>query len=173
MTMIPESNLDFSMLNLGGEQWLSDNQGFNFSQPQVFAVLALPKEPVFDSASLSGKNVESVSEGCKVDAPAFVARSAPLAESKIDGPKMPTFSPEERIDPSFALYIDAPIQTPKKAASSTIEEASRMLENSLSGKASVYLNVISTETTIESVDAMFVSVAPTFKRLERLAAHFF
>lgn len=171
--MIPENNLDFSMLNLGGERWSSDNQGFNFFQPQVFAVHSLPEGPVFDAAAFSGKNVDSVSEECKMDAPEFVERPAYATKTKANSPRI-TFSPEERENPSFALYIDnTSTQSPVKAASTTIEEASRMLENSLSGKASVHFNLISTEATVENVDALFLSLTPSFRRIERLTAHFF
>jgi len=172
MTMIPETSLDFSTLNLGN----SGGQGFNSSQQQVFAVLALPEEPLFSSGFLSGKSAESNSlfAAPKTDAPVFAERLPSFADVKVVGPSVSSFSAEEMNDPSFALYIDVPAPAPAAVAMSvTIEDASRFLENSLSGKTSVKFNLVSTDATVESVDTMFSSLTSAYQRIEVLTASFF
>jgi len=172
MTMVPETSLDFSSLNLGN----SGGQGFHFPQTQVFAVLGLPEEPIFSNDVLSGKSADSndVSAAPKADTPVFAERLFSFAEAKIDGPSVPRFSAEEMDDPSFALYVDASAPDHIAAGLSiTVQDASRFLENSLSGKISVRFNLVSTDATIESVDAMFSSLTSVCQRIEVLTASLF
>ncbi|KAI3327802.1 hypothetical protein HD806DRAFT_335365 [Xylariaceae sp. AK1471] len=66
MVMIPEQNMDFSMLNLNSD-------GFTY-QPQVFSVLETPELPEIDTETLTGKSSDfigdsPVSDSDKTDAP--------------------------------------------------------------------------------------------------------
>ncbi|GAP83620.1 putative bZIP transcription factor [Rosellinia necatrix] len=70
MAMIPESRMDFSMLNL-------NHEGFSY-QPQVFAVVETPELPQIDTDALMGKSSNfvgesPVSDSDKVDAPTLEA----------------------------------------------------------------------------------------------------
>ncbi|KAF2423518.1 hypothetical protein EJ08DRAFT_701166 [Tothia fuscella] len=77
MVMMPEPQLDFSQLNLGGNNWALPAGMTNFQSHQVFAVMDVPEpvEPI-DVAALSGKTedtvVESFSEQSKYDYPAEI-----------------------------------------------------------------------------------------------------
>lgn len=173
MTMVPETNLDLSMLNLGRDQWSpSNSQDFSFS-PQVYAVLALPEEPVFSANVLSGKNDEFISESTKSAAPIIPERFPSSVEAKPVGPSIPQFTAEEREDPSFALYVDVATPAPAKASPATIVEASRMLESSLSGKASIGFQMVLSNNTVASVDELFAPLASTLQRIERSTSSFF
>ncbi|KAK0613314.1 hypothetical protein B0T14DRAFT_437090 [Immersiella caudata] len=103
LAMIPEQNMDFSMLNM------DTADAFNY-QPQVFTVLETP-EPTLDAAILSGKSSNIVDEQFdleeeKVDMP-VIERPAAVKEevSTISAPVDEKFES----DPAFALYHDAPI----------------------------------------------------------------
>ncbi|KAK0639130.1 hypothetical protein B0T16DRAFT_432055 [Cercophora newfieldiana] len=103
LAMIPEQNMDFSMLTMDA----SDT--FNY-QPQVFSVLETP-EPTLDAAILSGKSSNIVdeqfdSEEEKVEMP-VIERPAVVEEEVA-----PTVAPiDEKFesDPAFALYHDSPV----------------------------------------------------------------
>jgi len=97
MTLIPENNMDFSMLDL------QSNDAYAF-QPQVFSVLSMP-ETVIDSEILSGKN--------------STFSHLPSDDEKVELPtveRMPVVSEEqeqvetvdEEFDSEFALFTAAP-----------------------------------------------------------------
>jgi bZIP-type transcription factor MBZ1 len=77
MVMMPEQNMDFSMLNL-------ESDAFNY-QPQVFSVLETPELPEIDTSILSGKSSNVVEESLssddeKLDAPALESPLSPSIE---------------------------------------------------------------------------------------------
>ncbi|POS74007.1 hypothetical protein DHEL01_v207595 [Diaporthe helianthi] len=103
LTMLPEQNLEFSMVGV-------DAEAYNY-QPQVYAVLETP-EPVIDVSVLAGKSSNFVGEDFnsehdeKIGMP-LVERPM-VAEEKPSAPKAPQ-SPvivDEQFenDPEYALY---------------------------------------------------------------------
>jgi len=104
LAMIPEQNMDFSMLNMDS----SDN---NFSyQPHVFSVFETP-EPTLDAAMLSGKSTNIVddqfeSEEEKVEMPII---ERPAAVEKETAPTSAPVDEKFESDPAFALYHDSPV----------------------------------------------------------------
>ncbi|KAF2104327.1 hypothetical protein NA57DRAFT_51160 [Rhizodiscina lignyota] len=124
MATIPETQLDFSALNINGNNnWtMPGMNGFGFQQPQVFAVLEVPEGPaeLLDAKALAGKGEESLIE-----------RFTPVEDAKEDYPviETPTESEPKAVetivdesvefdesDPAFALYADIPVQTSSTAA---------------------------------------------------------
>lgn len=104
LAMIPEQNVDFSMLNL------EPIDGFGY-QPQVFTVLDTP-EPALDAAVLSGKTSDFVSE--QLSSPEEEKVEMPIIEhpavAKKEEPTV-TVAPineEFETNPAFALYHDSP-----------------------------------------------------------------
>lgn len=104
MAMIPEQNMDFSMLTL-------DNT-YNF-QPQVF-VVDTPEVPTLDAAVLSGKTSNFVepafdSEDEKVDMPII---ERPVEKPQVSEPvdAVPVDA-EFESDPDFALFHNEPATT--------------------------------------------------------------
>lgn len=105
LAMIPEQNVDFSMLNMDNTA-----DGFNY-QPQVFAVLETP-EPILDASVLSGKSSSSyldepsTSVDEKVEMPIIQAPPPAFLEEKKQEPA--PINEEFENDPAFALYHDLP-----------------------------------------------------------------
>ncbi|KAM0352651.1 hypothetical protein HYE67_009541 [Fusarium culmorum] len=97
MAMIPEQNMDFSMLTL---------DGFNF-QPQVFVVDTPEVPEIIDAAVLSGKSsnfVEPIfdSEEEKLEVPAI---ERPVAAPEVSEPvNAAPIDAEFESDPEFALF---------------------------------------------------------------------
>ncbi|RSL67187.1 BZIP-type transcription factor MBZ1 [Fusarium duplospermum] len=104
MAMIPEQNMDFSMLSL-------DN-AYNF-QPQVF-VVDTPEAPTLDAAVLSGKTSNFVepafdSEDEKVDMP-IIERPVEQPQATEPVEAVPVDA-EFESDPDFALFHNEPATT--------------------------------------------------------------
>lgn len=104
MAMIPEQNMDFSMLNL-------DNSAFNF-QPQVF-VVDTPEVPApFDTSLLSGKTSNFVEELTtqeeKVDMPVI---EHPVKKQTVEAVDAAPVYEEFESDPEFALFHAQPTAT--------------------------------------------------------------
>jgi hypothetical protein len=123
MVMMPEPQIDFSSLNLGGNSWGVPSAGMNnFQQHQVFAVLEVPEpaEPI-DVAALSGKSEES-------DVETFASELSSKYDhpEEIETPELPKDAPAERTaiasievseattcqfdesDPAFTLFASTP-----------------------------------------------------------------
>lgn len=99
MAMIPEHNMDFSMLDLNGDG------GFSY-QPQVFSVLSIP-ETVINTEALSGKTSNSfiapASDDEKVELP--TVERAPVIEEPVKA--IEVIDEEFDADPAFALFTAA------------------------------------------------------------------
>ncbi|ORY60013.1 uncharacterized protein BCR38DRAFT_350261 [Pseudomassariella vexata] len=99
MVMIPEQNMDFSMLNL------ESNDAYSY-QPQVFTV-ETPEMPVIDAAMLSGKSsslmpesFESVNEKVEMPTMESVKNDAPAS------PVAPTMGEKTVADLDADIYDD-------------------------------------------------------------------
>ncbi|KAK2011825.1 bZIP transcription factor [Colletotrichum eremochloae] len=109
VAMLPEQNMDFSMLNI-------DNDAYNF-QPQVFAVLETPDVPVtIDTNVLSGKSSNFVgeqfeSDDDKIELPSVEGPKvlAPEVQAQALTEEEEVFDDEFENDPEFALYHSSPV----------------------------------------------------------------
>jgi bZIP-type transcription factor MBZ1 len=181
MTLIPETQLDLSMLNItnsNNNNWGMNNNmnSFNFQQPQVFAVMELPEGPAhpIDTEALSGKGHSSF----------FTEEESPVDEIKPDFPivQRPIESTttidnveEEDDDPEFDLYRSSP------ASTSTIVAAPLENHESLFGAASpekVFAHFelfVSTETDdqllMEQFEKMCAATEPAMQRIQALTSH--
>jgi hypothetical protein len=148
MAMIPEHNMDFSMLDL------NENGAFSY-QPQVFSVLSLP-DAVIDTEILSGKSssfTPLASDDEKVELP----KVERMPVTKTETVELPEVVDEEfDADPAFALY----------AYTSTVKSEPELdlsfLAN-LSLKPSNYELVVVPEVDEATADA-------AMRRVERLSA---
>ena len=103
--MMPESNLDYSMLTMDP---IVD--GFTY-QPQVYTVLETP-QPTIDFSMLSGKTTNFVGEKFdsddeKSEMPVIERAPAAVVEKSQDAVAAPVDEDFEN-DPMFALYHDSP-----------------------------------------------------------------
>jgi hypothetical protein len=151
MAMIPEHNMDFSMLDL------NENGAFTY-QPQVFSVLSLP-EAVIDTEILSGKSssfTSHTSDDEKVELPKV--ERMPVSEA--EKVELPTVEDEEfDADPAFALYASSP---PTTVTKSKPELDLSFLAN-LSLKPSNFELVVVPEVDQATADA-------AMRRVERISA---
>lgn len=99
MTLVPETQFDFSTLNINnnGGNW-GVNNGFGFQQPRVFAVHELPEGPVnpLDTEAMSGKGYSAI----------FNAEDD---------------SPVDEIKPDYPV-IERPVQSEQPAFATTVED---------------------------------------------------
>lgn len=123
MTLIPDSALDFSTLDLNN----NNNTGFiaNFDRAynhaQVFSVVDVPQGPavdLFDTAVLSGKTSNFVgpypsSDECKLGPPSIERMPSVQEETEEEQTSTVVSSDAEfdESDPAFALYTDTPSPT--------------------------------------------------------------
>lgn len=120
MAMIPEQNMDFSMLNL---------DGYNF-QPQVF-VVDTPEVPApIDAGILSGKSSNFVeplsSDEDKVEMPVIERRPVDSEESETETVQVAPVDEEFESDPEFALYHSQPASSTPKPSDVAIENLSNV-----------------------------------------------
>lgn len=178
MTLVPETPLDMSMLNLNSNSWAMSNgsSSFNYQQPQVFAVTELPAGPTnpLDMDVISGKGYSSI----------FAAEDdASIEQVKADYPvverAMPSEKPspvvEEDEDPEFDLYNSAHVST-SVAATPTIEDHESLFGDINSEKVFAHLQLqISDEVAEELKMARFqrqcAKMEAVFERVVALTSH--
>ena len=119
MALIPESNMNFSVLNSTGNVW-AGNMAFGFNNAQVFSVMEVPQGPAVDSIDiglLSGKSSNSVgtfsSDEPKNEVP--VIERMPVSHEKASVTERRQESQDDdddvefdESDPAFALFADSP-----------------------------------------------------------------
>ena len=104
MAMIPEQNIDFSMLAL-------DNNTFNF-QPQVFLVDTLDVPAAIDTAALSGKASNFVAESFETESKNEVPSiERPIEQEEAVEEAAAPVDEEFENDEEFALFHTTPSAT--------------------------------------------------------------
>lgn len=180
MTTVPENPLDFSMLNLGGNNSTA-RQNFNaFQQQSVFAVHELPQGPSAEelqSSRLSEKPCSILSDLPELRGLDGKSESALPISTPSAKPQGPVASLEhlDETDPALELYINKPTQSPVTPTMS-VTEAARHLENSLNGKTPVRfkLTIANTDdeaTVNEKLDKLFAPAETVFARLQAATSH--
>lgn len=166
MAMIPEHNMDFSMLDL------NENGAFSY-QPQVFSVLSLP-EAVIDTEVLSGKSsnfTPLTSDDEKVELP----RIERMPISEIEKIELPTVVDEEfDADPAFALFVSSPTATVTKSE----PELDLSFLANLSLKPSNFELVVvpevdeaTADAAMQRVERLSADMDACLERLSRLSCH--
>lgn len=113
ITMIPETQLDFSTLNLGGNQWAMPSNGMGqYLQPQVFTVEVPEMAEPINVAALSGKSDDIIEEftssssDVKTECPAELELpylSSSSEEVEVEESKATECAFNEN-DPAFTLF---------------------------------------------------------------------
>lgn len=171
MTLIPETQVDFSQLSWGmGNMGLQQNM-------QVFAVTSIPEEPV-DVAALSGKyseeqTVEETFEAAKSELPAEIEAPvkdmpAPVEVAETEVSESADFDAE---DPAFALFASTPSAP---AAQPTLEDAVALLSQLPTEKSSNFELVVESENTEMSAvfDKSCARLDAACRRLDSLFSSF-
>ncbi|KAL1898898.1 hypothetical protein Sste5346_003309 [Sporothrix stenoceras] len=160
MAMIPEQNIDFSMLHMDAEPT------FAF-QPQVYAVLETPDVtiPAIDTSVLTGKVSNFV--GCddeeeKIEMPIIAHPVTDKVAEPVQAAAPVVADAEFDNDPAFALYHDAAASTVSTSSSAPVEALAAAASKPLSLNTEVMSDVdnifggVETEKTLcryELVDA--------------------
>ena len=153
MAMIPEHNMDFSMLDLNSDG------AFSF-QPQVFSILSMP-ETILDAEALSGKGPAFhplASDVEKVELPT-VERSPTSEPTVVE--EVEIVDEEFDTDPAFALFSAAP----KATSPAPVEfDITALLAGITIEKPCQYNLVINSEDDVANADA-------ALKKVERMCAN--
>jgi hypothetical protein len=157
MAMIPEQNIDFSMLNL-------DNSAYNF-QPQVFMVDTIEMPTVIDASILSGKTdaVDEVLETCnnKIEVPMI---ETPVSTETITAVDTAPLDEEFENDPNFALFHSQPITSTQSA-----ETDDEMNDSEIFGSLAPEKVMARLELVDASEEEATAAVA--LARVQRISAH--
>ncbi|KAJ4376767.1 hypothetical protein N0V86_006884 [Didymella sp. IMI 355093] len=174
MTMIPETQLDFSMLNINNNANWNMGNGFNGYQPQgprVFAVTELPEGPAnpLDISAMSGKGhstifaVEdeaSTEEELKADYPVI---ERPLQSEQT---VMAPVDEDDAEDEEYDLYRSSP--APSVAPSAPVELTF------ITEKASRFTLVVSDEASeavlAERLEKKMAAMEPAFQRIAAITS---
>lgn len=115
MTLVPETPLDMSMLNLNSNSWAMSNgsSSFNYQQPQVFAVTELPAGPSnpLDMDVISGKGYSAIFAAESDVSNEQVKADYPVVERAMPSEKSSPVEIEDDEDAEFDLYNSAPVST--------------------------------------------------------------
>lgn len=178
MALIPETQLDLSMLNLNNN-WAMPSMGFNFQQPQVYSVMELPEGPSapIDVDLLSGKGDDSfMSQISTVDE---VKPDYPVIESPIEREETVEATTTEVDDyddnPDFALYVNSP--APVEASfSAPVEESERLFGDANPEKVFAHFELFvsdeaESQRLMERFEKMCALVEPVFQRIQAMTSH--
>ncbi|KAF9728380.1 metallo-beta-lactamase superfamily protein [Paraphaeosphaeria minitans] len=179
MTLVPETPLDMSMLNLNSNAWAmnSGSSSFNYQQPQVFAVTDLPAGPTnpLDMDVISGKGYSSLFAAEDDASHDQVKSDYPVVERAMPSEKPSPVEAEEDQDPEFDLYNAAPVSTPTVPAP-TMEEHEALFGDVDSEKAFAHFQLqISDEVADELKMVRFrrqcARMEAVFERVVALTSH--
>jgi hypothetical protein len=176
MVMMPEPQIDFSALNLGGNNWALPAGMTNSQSYQVFAVIEVPEpaEPI-DVAALSGKSeesvVESFSEQSKYDAPEIETPEHSKDEirfehSAVKEEESTSTCQFDAADPAFTLYANtSSTAAPVKLQHPVISSEKPHFELVIATDAEV-------QSTSDRLSKMCTRMDASFTKLEALMSSF-
>jgi hypothetical protein len=121
MTMIPESTIDFSLLDsTPTNNW---NASFGMNSYQVCAVTEIPEGPAIDTNFLSGKNSYDVTKSSTTAKDYPVLQFPPIIKQHDSSPPPAQVNTLSELDePAFTLFIDqakATVPVVEKSATSS------------------------------------------------------
>jgi hypothetical protein len=178
MTMVPEPQIDFAMLNLNnnnGNTWGANN-GFNFQQPVAFAVTELPEGPSnpLDIEAMSGKGYSAILNA-EDDSPVEeVKADYPVIERPVQSePATGAVDETEEVDDEYDLYYSS--SAPSAAAPTPLEDHEALFTNPEKAFAH-YSLVISDEANeallAERLARKIAAMSPAMQRLADITSSF-
>jgi hypothetical protein len=176
MTLVPETQLDFSMLNINNNSsntanW-NMNNGFNNYQPRVFAVTELPEGPAnpLDISAMSGKghstifaaeDEASVDEEAKSDYPVI---ERPVQSEQ---PIMAAIEDDDE-DSEYDLYRSSP--APSAAPSASHETLFSNPEKVFGRFTLVTSNEATDALLSECLERRIAAMEPAFQRISAITS---
>ncbi|KAF2865001.1 hypothetical protein BDV95DRAFT_632623 [Massariosphaeria phaeospora] len=177
MTLVPETQLDMSMLNLNNHWGMNGMNSFGYQQPQVFAVLELPEGPStpIDTEALSGKGHSAFfsEESSSVDE---VKPDFPIIERPV---KVETATPvveEEDDDDEFDLYRPSPASSSTAAITTSLENHESLFGDANPEKVFAHFELFisdeaESQRLMESFEKMCTAMEPAYQRIASLTSH--
>ncbi|KAF2194888.1 hypothetical protein K469DRAFT_706367 [Zopfia rhizophila CBS 207.26] len=178
MALIPETQLDLSMLNLNTNNWgMTNMNSFNFQQPQVYAVLELPEGPStpIDTEALSGKGHESFlsEEASPIEE---VKPDFPIIERPVKSEEPTLVQVEEDDDPEFDLYRSSPAPSTSAPTATPLENHESLFGDADPEKVFAHFELfISDEAEnqrlMERFERMCAAIEPVYQRIQAMTSH--
>jgi hypothetical protein len=173
MTMVPEPQLDFSMLNLNnGNNWGASN-GFGYQpQPSVFAVHELPEGPVnpLDTEAMSGKGYSAIFNA-EDDSPAEEVKiDYPVIERPVQSETSTATTIVEIEDDEDDLYASSPAPSADVSAPDSIESHANLFTNSEKALAHYSLTISDEAQEARLAERLERRIAAMEPVLQRIAA---
>ncbi len=162
MTMIPESAVDFSMLD--SNNWNTMNSF------QVCAVTEVPEGPAIDTAKLSGKNpgLNASSNSTPKDCP--VLETPPVFENKTVIEPANTVDPDVELDEAaFTLFVDEPKRTERTTVA--VEKSIAFPSYKTLCPQFILTNAISDDQAWSSLESMCSALDASCEQLTVLFSH--
>jgi hypothetical protein len=168
MTMIPEPQLDFSMLNIntGNAQNWGSNNGFSFQQPRVFAVTELPEGPVnpLDTEAMSGKGHSAIFQAEEDTSAEETKAEYPIVECPIE--QSPVVEECEEEDAEYDLYFSSPA----RSSAALCEPTETLFANPEKAMAHYSLIISDEANEARLAERLERNIARLTPALERIAA---
>ncbi|KAH7363668.1 hypothetical protein BKA66DRAFT_536333 [Pyrenochaeta sp. MPI-SDFR-AT-0127] len=178
MTMIPETQIDFSMLNLNnnGNNWGSNN-GFSYQQPRVFAVLEVPEGPSnpLDTEAMSGKGYSAIFNAEDDSSVDEAKTDYPVIERPVQSEKPTSVAVVDEEDSEFDLYNSSPARSSSVAAAAPLENHEQLFTNPEKALAHYSLSISdeAQETQLaERLERRIAAMEPVLQRLAAITSMF-
>ncbi|KAF2740840.1 hypothetical protein EJ04DRAFT_558807 [Polyplosphaeria fusca] len=177
MALIPETPLDLSALNLNNNNWGVNMNGFNYQQPQVFAVLEVPEGPVnpIDTEALSGKGFQAFAdEEPSVDE---VKPDYPIIERPVESQSSsPVEVEEEDDDPEFDLYRSSPAPSTANTPAAPLENHESLFGAANPEKVFAHFELFvsdegENQRLMDRFERMCAAMEPVYQRIEAMTSH--
>lgn len=175
MTLIPETQFDFSTLNINNGNW-GVNNGFGFQQPRVFAVHELPEGPTnpLDTEAMSGKGYSAIfnaEDDSSVEDE--VKPDYPVIERPIQV-EQPAFAAPVEDEDEDDLYASSPAPsastTPSAAPLENYETLFTNPEKALEHYSLVVADEAQETRLAERLERRIAAMEPVFQRLAALTS---
>jgi bZIP-type transcription factor MBZ1 len=178
MALIPETPLDLSALNLNtNSNWGVNMNGFNYQQPQVFAVLEVPEGPAnpIDTEALSGKGLHAFTE--EGEPAETIKHDCPVIERPVESQTpVSTEVEEEDDDPEFDLYRSSPASTKTDSPAAPLEQHESMFGNVNAEKVFAHFelfvsNDAENQRLMDRFERMCATMEPIYQRVAAMTSH--
>ncbi|KAF1942961.1 hypothetical protein EJ02DRAFT_374766 [Clathrospora elynae] len=174
MTMVPEPQIDFSILNLNnnGSSWGANN-GFSFQQPRVFAVTELPEGPSnpLDTAAMSGKGYSAIFNDEDDSLIEEVKADYPVIERPVPSEKTTAAAVEEtEEDAEYDLYYSSSVPSVAATVFAPLEDRETLFINPEKALAHYSLVISDEENEARLAERLERKIAAMSPALQRIAA---
>lgn len=179
MTLVPETQMDFAMLNINSNGANPNpnymNNGFSFQQPQVFAVTELPEGPSnpLDIEAMSGKGYSAIFAA--EDSVDEVKPDYPVIETPVQS-EQTTMAPvenEEEFDSEYDLYRSSPASTAAAPVAPLNHEILFTNPEKVFGRFTLVVSDEAAEARLSArLQRSMAAMEPAFQRIDAIASMF-